>query len=53
MIQHWKNAAVGFAVMIGFSGALFGQKANLAQRQARAKQVRLEHLKRENRATLK
>lgn len=36
MFKQWKNAAAALAVMIGFSGALFGQKVSLAMQKARA-----------------
>lgn len=37
MFKQWKNAAAALAVMIGFSGALFGQKVSLAMQKAREK----------------
>jgi hypothetical protein len=38
MFKQWKNAAAALAVMIGFSGALFGQKVSLAMQKARAEE---------------
>jgi len=36
MFKQWKNAAAALAVMIGFSGALFGQKISLAMQKIEA-----------------
>jgi hypothetical protein len=38
MFKQWKNAAAALAVMIGFSGALFGQKVSLAMQKARTEE---------------
>lgn len=40
MFKQWKNAAAAVAVMIGFSGALFGQKVNLALQKVRADELK-------------